>query len=153
MKKWTVIGILCALLLTGCGQMIQTSVEDDLELKIHLTMGDDDKVDVSAGLHNPRKEDYQGSQTYDGLLDVFNEAGDVQVTGETYAFEKLTGGETAFPLTYHLTLEPGSYTARYSALGKIPLEVPFEVVDKDGTLYLAAPTEYIHPNTPFTRAQ
>lgn len=152
-KKAIVLGALCAILLTGCGQALQESVESDLELAIHLTMGDEGKVDVSAGLHNPRKAEYQGNQNFDGLLEVLDEDGLVQVTAEIYTFDKLAGGESEFPLTYQLTLEPGRYTARYNALGKTPLEVPFEVIDRDGRLYLIAPTENIHPFTMFTEAR
>lgn len=150
MKRSLLLGILAALLLAGCGQFGQESVEKDLELKIKMTMKAEGELHLSAGLHNPRKADYEGTESFDGYLEVINELGEVQSRGETYSFAKLTGGETLYPLTYRLTLQPGKYTARYSALGKEPVEVEFQILDKDGTLYLRAPAELIDPNTEFT---
>ncbi len=153
MKRSLLVGILIALLLAGCGQMAQETIEKDLELKIKMTMQAEGKLDISAGLHNPRKVDYQGTESFNGLLEVLNEAGEVRTSGETYSFSPLAGGETSYPLTYQLTLDPGTYTVRYSALGKEPLEVQFEILDKDGTLYLRAPGDVIDPFTEYTSAR
>lgn len=153
MKQSMIVGILIALLLAGCGPIAQETIEKDLELKIKMTMPADGKLNISAGLHNPNKGDYQGTESFNGLLEVLNEAGEVRTSGEIYSFDPLTGGETSYPLTYQLTLEPGKYTSRYSALGKEPLEVQFEIIDKDGTLYLHAPADVIDPFTEYTSAR
>lgn len=150
MKRFLLLGVLVALLLTGCGQIAQESIEKDLELKIKMTMQAEGRVDISVGLHNPRKGDYQGSETFLGIMEVIDGIDQIQVSSDTYTYGKLAGGETSYPLTMKLTLAPGKYTARYSALGKEPLEVQFQILDKDGTLYLRAPGDVIDPFTEYT---
>ncbi len=153
MSKPTLLLVsLLVLLLSGCAQNSQETVEDALQLKVKLTMKAQGEVAVSAGLHNASMFEYPGTDQYNGFLTILDEAGRLRALGELNKCSLLAAGETFYPLTYNLSAEPGTYRLKFSALGKPPVEMQFEVVDRDGRLYLTAPGEYIDPITEYTIA-
>ena len=148
--------LLCSLLLlflAGCTQATRESIEETLELKIKMTMLEPGKVSISAGMHNPGKYDYPGNDDYTGTLTVLDGTGKLLNDGKVYGFSQLAAGETFYPFTYELPVEPGAYQVQFSALGKPQIEFQFEIIDKDGTLYLSAPQEFIDPFTMYTVSQ
>ena len=148
--------LLCSLLLVvlaGCAQATRESIEETLELKIKMTMLEPGRVSISAGMHNPGKYDYPDNDDYTGTLTVLDGTGKLLNDGKVYGFSRLAAGETFYPYTYELPLEPGVYQVQFSALDKPQVEVQFEVVKKEGILYLSAPQEYIDPFTQYTLAQ
>ncbi len=153
MKRSLLFCSLLLLLLAGCTQATQESIEEALELKIKMTMLEQGKVSISAGMHNPGKHEYSGNDDYTGLITVLDETGNMIHNGKLYGFQQLAAGETFYPFTYEFIVEPGAYQVQFSALGKPQIEMQFEIIDKDGTLYLSAPQEYIDPFTAYTQAQ
>jgi hypothetical protein len=128
----------------------QETVEDALELRVKMTMNATGEVIVAAGLHNAGRFEYPGTDSYNGFLTVLDATGKLRALGESNKFSLLGAGETFYPLTYNLIVEPGTYRLKFSALGKQPVEMEFEVVEKNGKLYLNAPGEYIDPLTEYT---
>ncbi len=143
---------LLAVLLTGCMASGQETVEDSLELRVKLTMKESGELFVAAGLHNSGRFEYPGTDNYNGFLTILDEAGRLRALGESNKFSLLASGETFYPLTYQLIIEPGTYRLKFSAIGKQPIEMHFEIVERNGKLYLNAPGEYIDPLTEYTIA-
>ncbi len=151
-KRSIVMFGLLLFVLTGCTQARQESIEKKLELKIKLTMLEPGKVSISAGMHNPGRREYLGNADFEGHLTIKDEAGNLINDGKVYGFSKLAAGESSFPFTFEMNVEPGAYTVQFGALDKPPVEMQFEIVEKDGVLYLNAPYEYIDPFTMYTNA-
>lgn len=143
---------LLVVLLTGCMASGQETFEDSLELRVKLTMKESGEVFVAAGMYNSGRFEYPGTENYNGFLTILDEAGQLRALGESNKFSLLAAGETFYPLTYQLMIEPGTYQLKFSALGKQPIEMQFEVVEKNGRLFLNAPGEYIDPLTEYTIA-
>lgn len=144
--------IFTAVLLAGCMTSAQKTAEDSLELKVKLTMKQPGEVSVAAGLHNSGRFEYPGSENYNGFLTILDGAGKLRALGEMDKISLLAAGETFYPLTYDISVEPGVYRLKFGALGKQPVEMEFKIVEKNGLLYLNAPGEYIDPLTEYTIA-
>ncbi len=149
LHRKVIIACLIVLFLAGCVNATSGTAAPGLELKLRMTMEDHGKLSVSTGLHNAGIFSYQGTEHYNGILTILDKAGKLRALNELNKFEQLAADETYYPLTYDLTLEPGVYQLKYSALGKRPVEVAFEVYVKDGNVYLSAPQEYVDPVTEF----
>lgn len=141
------------LILSGCTQASQQSIEDSLELKIKMTMLEPGRVIISAGMHNPGRQDYPGNEDYFGVIMIKDEAGNLLNEGNVYEFSKLAAGETFYPFTYEVNLVPGVYNVQFSALDKEPLKMQFEILNRDGTLILSAPADVIDPFTLYVEAK
>ncbi len=148
-KRKVIIVCLVVLFLAGCAKATQGTLERGLELKVRMTMEDRGKLSVSTGLHNAGIFSYQGTENYNGILTILDKAGKLRALNELNSFDQLAADETYYPLTYDLNLEPGSYQLKYSALGKQPVEVAFEVYVKDGNVYLNAPQEFVDSSSKF----
>ena len=152
LKRPIFLFVIILLFLSGCASATQESVYESLDLKIKLTMTDPGTVSISAGLHNGGRFEYLGEDENSGTLTILDGKGDNRVVGEIESFGQIGADETFYPLTYGLTVEPGTYQVIFSAQDKPPLEMQFEIVDEDGSLYLYAPQEYIDPFTAFTKS-
>jgi hypothetical protein len=146
------LGALLVGLLTGCMKSAQETVEDTLELRVKLTMKEPGEVSISAGLYNSGRFEYPGTENYNGFLTILDENGKLRALGEMDKISLLAAGETFYPLTYNLAVEPGVYRLKFGALDKPPIEMQFEIVEKNGTLYMTAPGEFIDPLTEYTNA-
>ncbi len=144
--------VLWVVLSAGCMDSGQKTVEDSLELRVKLTMKEPGELSVAAGMHNSGRFEYPGTDNYNGFLTILDESGQLRALGEANQFSLLAVDETFYPITYHLAVEPGTYRLKFSALGKPPIEVQFEIVEKNGGLYLNAPGEFIDPFTEYTIA-
>ncbi len=151
-KRSIVMFGLLLLVLTGCTQARQESIEKKLELKIKLTMLEPGRVSISVGMFNPAIRDYRGNEDFNGILTITDDAGNTVADVEAKDFPSLPAGATDYPSKYDMTLEPGTYMVQFSALGKTPVEMKFEIVEKDGVMYLNAPYEFIDPFTMYTNA-
>ncbi len=127
--------------------------QKNLELKIKLTMLEEGRVSISAGMHNPGKRDVPQDDSFVGEFALLSQAGNMVNNGKVYGFSSLAGGEISYPYMYELTLEPGAYTVVFSAQDMEPVEVDFEILEEAGQVYLNAPQENIDPFTQFIYSQ
>lgn len=151
-RSLLLFGVFWMVLLAGCSNADQSAVEDSLELRVRLTMKEPGQVSVAAGMHNSGRFEYPGTENYNGFLTILDESGRLRALGEAKKFSLLAADETFYPITYHLSVEPGLYRLKFSALDKQPVEMQFEIIEKNGRLYLNAPGEYIDPLTEYTIA-
>ena len=150
LKKIVLYCTLIILVLAGCAPVDQETVEQSLELKIKMTMLEPGKLSISTGVHNPTKHEYAGNENFEGNLIISDKAVNLVYEGRSYIFSPLAAGETSYPFGYEIDMSPGSYTAQFSALGKEPLEVQFEIVEINEVLTLVAPDDVIDPHTNYT---
>lgn len=153
MIRKRLLSLLVLFVLAGCSQFVTDGGQKNLELKIKLTMLEERRVSISAGMHNPGKRDVPQDDSFVGEFALLDKAGNLVNDGKVYGFSSLAGGETSYPYMYELTLEPGAYTVVFSAQDVEPVEVDFEIIEEAGHVYLNAPQENIDPFTQFIYSQ
>jgi hypothetical protein len=137
-----VICLVLVLLLLGAG--CQRKPDDQASALIFSTMMEVNgaqEFHVSLGVQNAGQNRFEGDETFHGQMTLRyaegDRAGNLAASAELISLEAIAPGETAWPLAWSVQqLDPGAYTLTWGAEGYGETTVEFQIVERDGYLYL-----------------
>jgi len=141
MSKRYVIRLVLVLFLLGAG--CQRKPDDQASALIFSAMMEVNgaqEFHVSLGVQNAGQNRFAGDETFHGQMTLRyaegDQAGNLAVSAELISLEAIAPGETAWPLAWRVQLDPGAYTLTWGAEGYGETTVEFQIVERDGRLYL-----------------
>jgi len=136
-----VICLVLVLILLGAG--CQKKADDQalaLIFSAMMEVNSAQEFQVSLGVQNAGQSRFAGDETFHGQMALRyadgDRAGDLAASAEVISLEAIAPGETAWPLAWRAQLDPGAYTLTWGAEGYGETTVEFQIVERDGYLYL-----------------
>jgi hypothetical protein len=97
---------------------------------------------VSLGVHNRMETPFAGDKTFEGQMELRyvdgEQAGELRASANIVSLAPLAPDETAWPMAWRAQLDPGTYSLTWGAEGYGWSSVEFQVVERDGRLYLVS---------------
>ena len=151
MRNWLAFLLLVGLLLTACqGTEQPTPTAPDLVMKPEITMGEGGLILLRLGVHNRGGATFPGTEVFDGVVTIADEAGKVQKEVRLSTMNPVQSDETIFPVELDTNLDAGTYTFTWATPGYDTVSFRFIVDDRAGGQVLKAPIDYINPYTEYT---
>ena len=136
-----VICLVLVLILLGAG--CQKKADDQalaLIFSAMMEVNSAQEFQVSLGVQNAGQNRFEGDETFHGQMTLRyaegDRAGNLAASAEVIPLEAIAPGETAWPLAWSVQLDPGAYTLTWGAEGYGETTVEFQIVERDGYLYL-----------------
>jgi hypothetical protein len=136
-----VICLVLVLFLLGAG--CQKKTDDQASALIFsatMEVNGAQEFHVSLGVQSAGQNRFAGDDTFHGQMTLRyadgDQAGNLAVSAEVISLEAIAPGETAWPLAGRVRLDPGAYTLTWGAEGYGETTVEFQIVERDGRLYL-----------------
>jgi hypothetical protein len=133
--------LVLVLFLLGAG--CQKKTDDQASALIFSAMMEVDgaqEFHVSLGVQNAGQNRFAGDERFHGQMALRyaegDRAGNLAASAELIPLEAIAPGETAWPLAWRAQLDPGAYTLTWGAEGYGETTVEFQIVERDGYLYL-----------------
>ena len=138
--------VLCALVvglaLVGCRAAKPDDGNPELSFRAEMQVNANQEFHASLGVENRGDRTFGGDETFDGEMELRyadgEQAGELRARAEIVTFPELKPGDTAWPMTWRGQLDPGAYLLTWGAEGYGETRVEFQVVERDGRLYLGS---------------
>ena len=134
-----VLGLASAIAV-GCSASRTEQAAPDLDFEVRMQVNAAQEFHVSLGIENKGSAAFAGDEAFDGEMELRYadgpQAGELRARAETMRLSKLQPGETAWPVAWRAHLDPGKYTLTWGAEGYGSSSVKFQIVERDGRLYL-----------------
>jgi hypothetical protein len=135
MKTRRLCGLIAVSLLilvtVGCGPLWPK-----LDFSVHFTVNVDGHTVASMKVHNEGQVPFFGDKSFDGVLELRDEWGNVLVRQEVPELDRLPADEFTWPIAWKGTLAKGKYQWVWGTPDRGFTVVDFYVVERNGELYL-----------------
>jgi hypothetical protein len=138
-RRYVVCLVLVLLLLAGC----QKKTDDQASALIFSAMMEVNgaqEFHVRLGVQNASQNHFAGDDTFHGQMALryadSDRAGNLVVSAEVSSLEAIAPGETDWLIALRVQLDPGAYTLTWGSEGYDETTVEFQIVERDGRLYL-----------------
>ena len=133
--------LLLVLLLLGAGCQKKTNDQASaLIFSAMIEVNSAQEFHVSLGVQNAGQNRFAGDETFHGQMALRyaegDRAGSLAASAKLTSLEAIAPGETAWPLVWRARLDPGAYALTWGAEGYGETTVEFQIVERDGRLYL-----------------
>jgi hypothetical protein len=100
----------------------------------------DQAFHASLGIRNEGVAPFAGDEAFNGQMELRyaegDQAGELRASAEIVPLAPLKPGDTAWPMTWRGSLDPGAYILTWGAEGYGVTTVRFQIVEREGRLYL-----------------
>jgi hypothetical protein len=125
------------LALAGCSPFSEAQPSPELEFEIAMQLNADQEFHVSLGVRNTGQRTFEGDSSFNGQMEVrYVPSGELRASAEVIPLRAIYPGETVWPLDWRAQLDPGTYELTWGAEQYGVATEEFDVVEKDGRLYL-----------------
>ncbi len=143
--------IFALLALAGCsGPAAQLRSDAKLVFVAHLSMDPDGQARFRVGVRNVGSQAFLEDKHFNGLMEIQGPEGKLRSRAEMPSMSRIEPGKEELPAGLLARIDPGSYMLILRADNQETLQVPFEILVRNGLVYLQAESSYLNPMTPFT---
>jgi len=93
----------------GCTTSQQQSRIPNLNFEVSIKQNLDRDFLISLGVWNTGSGMFEGDDNFNGVMEVWDEGGNICTRAEIFRFDALEHGESVFPITWRGKLLPGEY--------------------------------------------
>jgi hypothetical protein len=138
--------LLCVLLIglpaCGCAAPKPGDATPILSLEAQMQVNAGQEFHASLGVKNTGQVSFAGDDAFDGEMELRyadgERAGELRARAEIRALSRIEPGDAAWPTTWRGRLDPGAYTLTWGADRYGETRIQFQIVERDGRLYLGA---------------
>jgi hypothetical protein len=140
-SKRCVICLVLVLFLLGAGcQRKPDGQASALIFSAMMEVNGAQEFHVSLDVQNAGQNHFASDDTFHGQMALryadSDRADNLAVSAEVSSLEAIAPGETAWPTAWRVQLDPGAYTLTWGAEGYGETTVEFQIIERDGRLYL-----------------
>jgi hypothetical protein len=138
--RFVLVLVLASAIAAGCSASRTEQAVPDLDFEVRMQVNAAQEFHASLGIENRGSAPFAGDKTFGGEMELRYadgpQAGELRARAEIAQLSKLKSGDTAWPLTWRAHLDPGAYTLTWGAEDYGFSSVEFQIVERDGRLYL-----------------
>jgi hypothetical protein len=99
----------------GCVPLQAEAPGERLVLETDVQMVSGEELEIRLGVRNDGPEVFEGDKAFDGQMTLDYASGEPRAAAHILALQPLQAGETAWILTWHGQLDPGTYVLTWEA--------------------------------------
>ena len=134
-KLLSVLMMIAVLALVGCNVSLKREAAQ-LEFQAPMNVNSSEEFHASLEVHNNGTKTFPGDESFNGVMELRNETGELRARMEIVQLHALAPGESAFATAWRSKLLPGTYQLMWGAPGHGYTTVNFSVIELNGRLYL-----------------
>ena len=141
--KWfLLVLVLTSLVAAGCGAINAEKAAPELSFEVQMQVNAAQEFHASLGVENTGSTRFGGDETFHGEMELRyadgDQAGELRARAEIVQLSELKSGDIVWPMTWRAQLDPGAYTLTWGAEGYGFTNTEFQIVERDGRLYLGS---------------
>lgn len=141
--KWFLFVLLItSAVAAGCSASQTMEADPELSFEVQMQVNAAQEFHTSLGVENRGSTPFVGDESFDGEMELRYadgaQAGELRARAEVVQLCKLESGDTVWPLAWRAQLDPGTYTLTWGAKDYGFSSVEFQIVERDGRLYLGS---------------
>jgi hypothetical protein len=126
----------------GCSAPREKVSTQELSFEARMQVNSAQEFHVSLGIKNAGTSASAEDETFNGQMELRyadgEQAGELRARANIVRLAPLAPGETAWPMAWRAQLDPGTYTLTWGAENYGFYSTEFQIVERDGRLYLAS---------------
>jgi hypothetical protein len=139
-KRFLFALLILAAVAAGCSTRQSKDLDPELSFEVQMQVNAAQEFHASLGVENRGPVPFAGDETFNGEMELRYadgaQAGELRARAETVQLSRLEPSETAWPLTWRAQLDPGAYTLTWGAKDYGSYMSEFQIVERNGRLYL-----------------
>jgi hypothetical protein len=124
----------------GCGVPQAKQADPELGFEVQMQVNSGQQFHASFGVENRGPTAFAGDKAFEGKMELRYadgaQTGELRASAKIVELARLDPGETAWPVAWRAQLDPGAYTLTWGAADYGFTSVEFQIVERDGRLYL-----------------
>ena len=126
----------------GCNAPTVEEPNPALSFEAQIQENEGQEIHIRLGIRNRSPTPFAGDETFEGQMELRyadgERAGELRARAEIVTLSRLEPGDTVWPMTWRGPLDPGAYTLTWGADGYDETHVGFQIVERDGQMYLGS---------------
>jgi hypothetical protein len=137
LSRWSGILAVLALLTTACSPAREIDPGDySLEFRAPLQVNSAGEAHLTLGVHNTGESAFPGDSEFNARMELRHVDGTRRAGAEVRPIGSIQPGDIVWLTDWRGQLDAGQYALTWEAPGYGTLEVTFDIVERDGRLYL-----------------